>query len=110
MLPRPGVTPRSASLAIRSCKSSLMPAARAAPSRISALMLDASLVALHGSSLGGRRATCASAHSRSMLELPLTREDHRQPMLVGGGDDLVVPERAAGLDDAGDACGRDRIE
>ena len=36
-------------------------------------------------------------------EVPALGEDHRDAGLVGGGDDLVVAHRAAGLDDRGDA-------
>src|SRR5690606_25574227 len=39
----------------------------------------------------------------SVTEVALAGEHHRQAVLVGGGDDLVVADRAAGLDDRGDA-------
>ena len=39
----------------------------------------------------------------SMPEVPHAGEDHRQAVLVAGGDDLVVLHRAAGLDDRGHA-------
>src|SRR3712207_3218530 len=38
-----------------------------------------------------------------MPEMPDAREDHRQIVLVGGGDDFGVADGAAGLDDGGDA-------
>ena len=42
-----------------------------------------------------------------MPEMAHEGEDHRQAALVGGGDDFVVADRAAGLDDGGGArlCG-----
>ena len=42
--------------------------------------------------------------------MPPPGKDHRQPVLVGGGDDFGVPHRAAGLDDGGGAGGRDGVE
>src|SRR5215213_10669250 len=41
--------------------------------------------------------------SSSMPEVPHPREQHRDPLLVGRGDDLVVALAAAGLGDRGDA-------
>ena len=37
-----------------------------------------------------------------MPEVPHPREQHRHPLLVGGGDHLVVALAAAGLDHGGD--------
>ncbi len=39
----------------------------------------------------------------SVLEVPRPREDHGYALAVGGGDGLVVADRAAGLDDRRDA-------
>ena len=39
-----------------------------------------------------------------MAELPHPREEHGDPGLVGGLDDLGVPDRSPGLDDGGDSC------
>ena len=39
-----------------------------------------------------------AALSRLVAEVPHPGEQHRQPGLVGGGDDFVVADRAAGLD------------
>jgi hypothetical protein len=38
-----------------------------------------------------------------MTKLPLPREHHRDPMLVGGGDDFGVAHRPSRLDDRSDA-------
>jgi hypothetical protein len=38
-----------------------------------------------------------------MAEVPHAGEHHRHAVLVGGGDDLLVAHRAAGLDDRRDA-------
>ena len=40
-----------------------------------------------------------------MAEVAAAGEDHREALLVGGGDDLVVADRATGLDD-GSRTGR----
>jgi hypothetical protein len=51
------------------------------------------------------RAACsASSCLMSMAEVPHAGEHHRHAALVGGGDDLLVAHRAAGLDHAGRAC------
>ena len=39
-----------------------------------------------------------------MMEQPDLGERHHHIVLVGSGNDLVVPDRAAGLDHGGDAC------
>ena len=44
--------------------------------------------------------------------MPLTGEDHGDPMLVAGGDDLIVLARTTRLDDGDDAglrCSMDRV-
>ena len=38
-------------------------------------------------------------HQRLMPKVSHAGENHRDAMLVGGGDDFVVFDRAAGLDD-----------
>ena len=45
-----------------------------------------------------------------MLELPFPGEDHDQAVLVGRGDDLLVADRSARLDDRGHPGGGDRVE
>ena len=45
-----------------------------------------------------------------MEEVPLAREHHGHAVLVGGGDQLVVAQRSAGLDDHGHACRGRRVE
>jgi hypothetical protein len=45
-----------------------------------------------------------------MPEVPHPGEHHRDAALVGGGDDLVVAHRAAGLDDAGGAFVDDHVQ
>jgi hypothetical protein len=35
----------------------------------------------------------------SMPEMPVTREDHRHVRGIGGGDDFLVTDGAAGLDE-----------
>ena len=42
------------------------------------------------------RARPASAASRSVPELAFAGKHHGQPVLIGGGDDLVVPDRPPG--------------
>ena len=43
-------------------------------------------------------------------EVPASREDHRQPMLIRGGDHFGIFDRAARLHDRGSASCRHRIE
>src|SRR5262249_49506750 len=43
-------------------------------------------------------------------KMPHASEDHRQLVLVGGGDDFFVLDRAAGLDPRGRAGLRDLVE
>src|SRR5690349_21290504 len=50
----------------------------------------------------------SAARRRSMPERPAFGEAHRDPVTVGGGDHLGVPDRAAGLDDRSDP-GRGRV-
>ena len=45
-----------------------------------------------------------------MLKLPFSGEDHGDPVLVRRGDDLIVPQRSAGLDDRGDSGRGDGVE
>src|SRR5690606_32331876 len=46
----------------------------------------------------------------SVPEVPVPREDHRQAELVGGGEDLRVPDRAARLHDGGHPRRRRGVE
>ena len=45
-----------------------------------------------------------------MQKVTLPGEDHGDAGLVGGGDDLVVAQRAAGLDHGGHAGGDSRVD
>src|SRR5579862_2240683 len=75
MVPRPGWTPSAVSAATRSVTSALKRAARAAPSRIRAVIGPA-----------------------SVSEVALAGEHHGDPVLVGGGHHLAVFDRSARLD------------
>ena len=76
-----------------------------------------------GNSCFGRRAQLSGSpgpseagsgspdpNAGSVPEVPSSREDHRQTVLVGGGDHFLVPHGAARLDDGGRAGGRHRVE
>jgi hypothetical protein len=52
------------------------------------------------------------AEKCSVAEVAHPGEDHRQPRFVGGGDDVVVADRPARLDDGGRAglgCGEQAV-
>ena len=53
--------------------------------------------------IAGGFALAARRRPASVPEVPPVREDHRDAGGVGGLDDLVVTNRAARLDDGGDA-------
>ena len=55
-------------------------------------------------------ATRLCAGLQSVAEVALAGEDHRDAVLVGGGDDLVVADRAARLDHRRDAGRGGRVE
>src|SRR5439155_27117027 len=57
---------------------------------------------------GATTGTCAS--TRSMTEMPHAGQNHRHLMLVRSRDDLLIANRAAGLDDCGDAGLRRRVK
>src|SRR6266849_2817424 len=48
--------------------------------------------------------------SRLVTEMTDARESHRQSLLVGRGDDLLVAQRASGLDHRGGAGPGDHVE
>ena len=85
IVPSPGVTP-----------------ARRRPSP-RPLRVSSSLILAYS---GRRRRAMIAA--MSVLEVAFAGEDHGDAVLVGGGDDLVVAHRAAGLDDCRDARRRPR--
>src|SRR5438309_4811209 len=82
IVPRPGVQPLSINASMRSFSSTNTASATGAPGIITAdNALPLSLV----------------------LELPLAREHHHNPVFIGGCDDFVVPQRPTRLDDGSDA-------
>src|SRR5439155_10706149 len=66
--------------------------------------------AASGSGTPLQRPGRPASSPRSMLELPFSGEHHRHAVFVGGGDDFVVPKRAARLGDRGDAAGGNGVE
>jgi|GEM_PF-7020166 len=53
----------------------------------------------------GRAGHDIQPGARSVPKMPDAREDHRQPVLIGGCDDLFVAHGAAGLNDGNRARG-----
>jgi hypothetical protein len=45
-----------------------------------------------------------------VTEMACASEDHRNPMLIGGGDDFLVAHAATGLNRAGRPCSNNDIE
>src|SRR5687768_4149775 len=69
------------------------------------LCSSATFIARSLSIQGGQtgRGKTGSCQSRLVAEVAHSGEDHRQAGLVGGGDHLLVADRAARLDDRGGA-------
>src|SRR5579859_6938776 len=97
MVPRPTVRPRAASLATRSATSAYTASATGAPG------IRIALNVLLQWGLAPRSAP-------SVLELPLSRHDHGDAVLVSGGCHVVVTERTARLDHGADPGGRHGVE
>src|SRR2546426_12529134 len=57
-----------------------------------------------------RESVEGTSAAMSVPEVPAAREDHRQAVLVSGGDNVSVFDRPAGLHDRRGAGGGDRIE
>src|SRR5205823_458078 len=87
MVPSPGVTPTWLREATSSASSARTAAAMAAPSRIAA-PIDLPLV----------------------TEVALAGENHGDAVLVGGGDDLLVPDRPTRLHDRADTRLREHVD
>src|ERR1700676_4881610 len=96
MVPRPGVIPARRSRATRSVTSARTLAASSSPSSSAAVMADPPWP-----QYGRARSHPTGfdvAPRGSMAEVALAAgHDHGETGLVGGGDDLAVPDRTAGL-------------